>query len=182
MGRWAPQETVEAAVRGDETSVERLISAIWPGCFRLAASAIGDNDLAQDAAQEACAIVHRRVAGLRDPVAFDAWLYTIVMREAARVRRRNPLAAEPLESASTSVDGAIAIDVWSALSRLPPDQRDVVVLFYFDDLKTEDIARILRVAHATVRTRLNRARERLRGVLDDYDPQPRNEERTQYAI
>jgi DNA-directed RNA polymerase specialized sigma24 family protein len=50
----------------------------------------------------------------------------------------------------------------------------VTVLFYFDDLTTEEIAHTLGVAHATVRTRLLRARERLRAVLgDDYDCAPR---------
>ncbi len=168
MGRWAPEELVRAALTGDEAAAERLIAAVWPGCFRLAATVTGDRGLAQDAAQEACVIVHRKVRGLRSAEAFDAWLYRIVMRESARVRRRNPAAAQqPPESAAAAGD-ATAVDVWRALASLPPEQRDVVVLFYFDDLRTEEIAAILRVRHPTVRTRLARARERLRGLLGDY--------------
>jgi RNA polymerase sigma-70 factor (ECF subfamily) len=76
------------------------------------------------------------------------------------------------------------MDVWSAVAELPPELRDVTVLFYFDDLKSIDIASILGVAHATVRTRLARARERLRGLLDDYvdDARPTHKEITQHAI
>ena len=68
-----------------------LVVAIWPGCFRLAASVLGDRSLAEDAAQEACAIVYRKVRGLRNADAFDAWLYRIVMREAAKIRRKSIL-------------------------------------------------------------------------------------------
>lgn len=183
MTRWAPPETISAAHRGDENAREALVAAVWPGCYRLAATVIGDAALAQDAAQEACAIVHRRIPDLRDLGAFDAWLYRIVMREAAHVRRRNPPVYEIPERAAAAEDTSSTIDVWRALGDLPPDQRDVVVLFYFDDLPTEEIAKILNVAHVTVRTRLSRARERLRGILDDYNPGTlAQSEEKQYAL
>lgn len=89
MTRWASDDLVGHAIRGDIPAIESLIAAVWPACFRLAASLIGDWNLAQDAAQEACVIVHRKVAGLRDARGFDTWLYRIVTREASRVRRRN---------------------------------------------------------------------------------------------
>lgn len=167
MGRWASLQEIAAAIAGDEAAAERLVAAIWPACFRLAATIIGDRDLAQDAAQEACAIVHRKVRGLRNVDGFDAWLYRIVMHESSRVRRRNNVTPETFERSLPASD-TTSLDVWRALSMLPPELRDVTVLFYLDDLAGEEIAAILAVPHATVRTRLARARERLRGILDDY--------------
>ena len=172
MARWAPPETVSAALTGDEAAAEQLVAAIWPRCFRLAATVIGDASLAQDAAQEACVIVHRKVRSIRSAGAFDTWLYRIVMREAARVRRRHQDTGRFTFERLAASDDTIALDVWRALGSLSPDLRDVIVLFYFDDLKSDEIAGILRIAHATVRTRLARARERLRGLLDDYREEP----------
>jgi RNA polymerase sigma-70 factor, ECF subfamily len=167
MIRWASPDLVARALNGNPEGIEQLIAAVWPRCFRLAASIIGDVSLAQDAAQEACAIVYRKVRSLRAVDAFDAWLYRIVMREAIRVRKRNPapndLYAEPYVH-----DATAAIDVWRAIATLSPELRDVTVLFYLDDLKSDEIAAILHVPHATVRTRLLRARERLRVLLGDY--------------
>jgi RNA polymerase sigma-70 factor, ECF subfamily len=184
MSRWAPADVVSAALTGDEVAAEQLVAAVWPGCFRLAATVIGDRSLAQDAAQEACAIVHRKVRGLRSAGAFDAWLYRIVMREAARMRHRNRRVVEPAFEPPPGVDDTAALDVWRALGTLSPELRDVTVLFYFDDLRSEDIAAVLGVRHATVRTRLARARERLRGLLGDYDhePMPRRPEIQQHAL
>lgn len=127
--------------------------------------------LAQDAAQEACVIVHRKIGELRDAGAFDTWLYRIVARESSRVRRRHADATLSYDKGFVS-DTSASLDVWRALAALSPPLREVTVLFYFDDLKSEEIAHVLRVAHATVRTRLARARERLRQVLGDYDIHP----------
>ena len=166
MGRWVSPELVSTALQGDVSAVEHLVAAVWPGCFRLAASVLGDRNLAEDAAQEACAIVHRKVRGLRNADAFDAWLYRIVMREAAKVRRRNAAFDDRVPEGFVEADGATSMDVWQALGALSPPLREVTVLF--DDLKSHEIAEILRIPHATVRTRLAKARERLRGLLGDY--------------
>lgn len=174
MTRWASETLIAAAIAGEESAAERLVAAVWPACFRLAASLIGDCGLAQDAAQEACVIVHRSIRKLRSSAAFDAWLYLIVTRESSRVRRRYAAPAAPVYEQGFSADTTEAMDVWRALAELSPQLRDITVLFYFDDLKTEEIAGILRVPHSTVRTRLMRARERLRSILGDYDVEPKS--------
>ncbi len=168
MARWASPELISAALTGDEAAAERVIAAVWPGCFRLAATIIGDWNLAQDAAQEVCVIVHRKIRSLRSVGAFDAWLYRIVMRESNQVRRRHEATMSPTYEGRFGSDGTTTMDVWRALADLSPELRDVTVLFYFDDLKTADIAAILAIPHPTVRTRLARARERLRAILTNY--------------
>src|SRR5215472_16377142 len=119
MTRWAAVEVVSGAMTGDDGARDRLITQIWPACFRLAATILGDRHLAQDAAQESCVIVYRSVRRLRKAGAFDAWLYRIVMREAARVRRTSRSADPlPLESETQTGDTSF-IDVWRALANLP---------------------------------------------------------------
>lgn len=185
MTRWALPEVIAAAISGDKSAVERLIVAVWPACFRLAASLLGDSNLAQDAAQEACVVVHRKIATIRNHSAFDAWLYRIVTRESARMRRRNAATAAAAYEQGFTSDNAAEVDVWRALAQLSHALREVTVLFYFDDLKSEEIAAALGIPHATVRTRLARARHRLRELLgDDYNveaPAALTKEVTQHA-
>ena len=56
-------------------------------------------------------------------------------------------------------------ELFSALRSLPEKLRSPVYLFYFEDMKTKDIARLLKVSDATVRMRLSRAREKLKNIL-----------------
>lgn len=173
MGRWAPPERISSACAGDKVAADALVAAIWPACFRLAMMVTGDRGLAEDAAQEACVTVYRKVRSLRNVEAFDAWLYRIVIRESARARRRSGPVAEQHDHGALG-DATTSLDVWRALGELPAALREVTVLFYFQDLSGEEIARVLGVSHGAVRMRLARARERLRVLLGDYDfePQP----------
>ena len=57
------------------------------------------------------------------------------------------------------------MDVVKALSRIAPIHREVLVLFYFDDMPTAQMAEALDIAPGTVLSRLSRAREALKAVL-----------------
>lgn len=170
MVPWALPELVCAARNGKRADLDALIEAVWPGCYRLAAAILGDAALAQDVAQESCVLIHRRIVLLRDCAAFDAWLYKIVVREASRLRRKHRAApAVPPPVRADADVGTMAIDVWRALGSLPPALREVVVLRYFEDLNSRDIARVLGVPSPTVRFRLMQARRRLRPFLAEYE-------------
>ena len=75
------------------------------------------------------------------------------------------LPAEPAAPEREPEDGVL----WQAVQTLPRDQREAVVLFYYEDLPTEEIARILGTTPGAVRVRLSRAREKLRSILKEGD-------------
>jgi RNA polymerase sigma-70 factor (ECF subfamily) len=168
MKRISPQE-VETARSGSAADVERLLQSVWPEAYRLAYSVLGQRQGAEDAAQEACITIYRSIGSLRSTEAFPVWIYRIVVRAAMDVRRR-AAGTELSTQDVVTFDGSDAIDVWRALQALPPDLRAVVVLRYFEQLNSREIAAILRVPDGTVRFRLNRAKQRLRPLLEDEQP------------
>jgi RNA polymerase sigma factor (sigma-70 family) len=168
MAQPVPRDLVEAARRGSALEIERLLQAVWPVAYRLAYSVLADRQTAQDAAQESCVILYRTIASLRDPAAFRAWFYRIVVREASSLKRRHfesSIGKEPAQQQFE--DQTTALDVWRALSTLPQHLRDVIVLRYFEDLPSREIASILRIHDGAVRFRLMVARRRLRPLLGD---------------
>ena len=66
-----------------------------------------------------------------------------------------------------TVNDAFDADIWEVVGALPPDLRIPVHLFYVEGYATEEIARITGCRPSTVRTRLHRAREQLRNMLED---------------
>lgn len=167
MASQVPADLVEAARGGRPDTIERLLKTVWPDAYRLALAVLGDAPSAEDAAQEACVIVYRTIASLRDATSFRAWFYRIVVREASEIKRRQ---AKPMLSAGPPpvvADRTASIDVWRALSTLPQHLRDVVVLRYFEDLPSREIASILQIRDGAVRFRLTAARRRLRPLLGD---------------
>ncbi|MFY9665702.1 MAG: RNA polymerase sigma factor [Candidatus Cybelea sp.] len=162
-----PTELVAAARTGGTVEIERLLEAIWPDAYRLAYAVLRDRQCAEDAAQEASVIVYRTIASLRNLEAFRAWFYRIVVRAAASVSRRRITEDLSQEPDSAVDDCTVALDVWRAISTLPQHLRDVIVLRYFEDLPSREIAAILRIHDGAVRFRLMVARRRLRPLLGD---------------
>lgn len=106
---------------------------------------------------------------------FRVWLFQIARNAVAnqrRRRRRHPMA--PLEAASgVAADGDVAgrvvrreeaADAWAAVSRLPPDRRQALVLRFVDEMSTAEIAGVLGRSEAAVRVLVHRA---LRAVAND---------------
>ncbi len=170
-----PVATIEAARDGRAEAAERLIAAAWPHAFRIAYSIVHERALAEDAAQEACAIVYRRIDRLREAAAFRVWFYRIVVREAMRTARyRLHAAAELPEYADASLgDANLRIDVLRALAKLSPAERATTVLHYYAALNSREIAAVMRIPDGSVRYYLMRARRSLERLLGDHRPKPR---------
>jgi RNA polymerase sigma-70 factor (ECF subfamily) len=129
---------------------------------------VGDHAEAQDLVQEAYCRAFARwstVAGHDDPLAWVrrvAWNLAISRwRRAGRLRRhqRDLVAADVAPPSSTSIDLA------RALRRLPPNQRQAVVLHYLADMSVADIATFMGAADGSVKAWLHRARAALSTIL-----------------
>jgi len=168
----ASTDLIAAAVKGGRADVERLLEAVWPDIYRLAKAIVGLGPNAEDAAQDACVIVLRKITSVRRADAFGTWLYRIVLREALKQKRSQIGSAIPDGSAVYCEDRAELLDLWSALGALPEHLRTVIVLHYFEDLSSREIGAILRVPEATVRFRLMTARHRMQPLLQTDQSSP----------
>lgn len=163
-------DLVAAACSGDVKSTEKLLELVWPEAYRIARSVFGTRALAEDAAQEACARALIAMPGLKHPERFSIWFYRIVTNEAIsqyrRQRRQDPAIFDSAVrgGADTSED---RMDVRRAIDMLPAYLRATIVLFYFADLPTSEIAEIMGTTAVAVRLRLMLARRRLRPFLSD---------------
>ncbi|HKU81431.1 MAG TPA: sigma-70 family RNA polymerase sigma factor [Candidatus Tumulicola sp.] len=166
-------ELIDLARAGSRDAIESLIAGVWPHAYRIARGVLHDPALAEDAAQEACAIVYREISKLRSATAFGVWFYRIVVRETLAVRR--PDAALPAGVLPECVDRAetdrsvARLDVLRALASLAPHLRVAVVLRFYAGLNSREIARVLRVPDGTIRFRLMVARRKLERLLADGD-------------
>ncbi len=128
------------------------------------------DDLVQDTLERACNKLHlwRRGSDLR------AWLFTIMHNVFInQVRGRKGSANIPLDDEIMALPGHSAPadrlevrDLDAALARLSDEQREVLLLVALEQLSYEETAKVLGIPIGTVMSRLSRARERLRGIMD----------------
>jgi len=151
---------------------DRLFAFIW----RMVRDHHEAEDICQDAFLKAFASLHTFSSEYR----FSTWLFTIGYRVCLnRLRRKRPFSGDLDFSAMASEGGAspsatleseeagrVRSTVWSAVDRLSPPQRATILLFYRNDLGCQEIARVLQLPLATVKSHLHRARARLRELLE----------------
>lgn len=168
------QQLVEQA-RQDPAAFGTLYDQYVDRIFVYAARLMQDDAAAQDvtAVTFEKALRHIRQNGWQGNH-FVAWLYRIARNEAiSRLRRqkwlspRNWFGSTDLRSTETAVQTRQTSQaIHSALARLHPKDRDIIVLRYLEELSSEDVAEILACSTDNVYVRLHRALTRLRAELE----------------
>ncbi|SEG96766.1 RNA polymerase sigma-70 factor, ECF subfamily [Nonomuraea solani] len=132
-----------------------------------------DAERADDVAQEIWLAVIRGLPRLREPGRFRPWLFTIARRSVAERLRGEYAEAEAHAGAEPPVAedlaGAVVerADLMAVLAGLPVLEREIVVLFYLEDLTVQDCAQVCGIPVGTVKSRLSRARRLLRELLTE---------------
>jgi RNA polymerase sigma-70 factor (sigma-E family) len=157
----------------EEAAFREFVAARSASLLRTAYLLTGDRGLAEDAVQSMFGRVYLRWSKIRAREAVDAYCRTALVREVSSWRRtrqvRHVLTAEvperihPTDSAPSAPDDALR----RALIALPPRQRAVVVLRYYDDMSEAEIAAALDVSRGTVKQHTHRGLATLRSVLGD---------------
>ena len=156
---------------------ERFIQAVEENSramFR-AARAVLDSDAdaedAEDAVGEAVLRAWQSWDRLRARGAVRAWLLKIAVNCAYEQRRRDSrvIYTDELEPLAGGAEDALPGGLWDAVLHLPEEQRAAVTLYYYEDLPVAEVARVLGVAQGTVKSRLGRARQRLKEQLQEED-------------
>lgn len=170
-------ELVRACRRGDRESFGPLVERYQRLVLGVVQSAIGRADGADDLAQEVFVTAWRSLGNLKDPVLFRRWLCGIArhLGSQARRSRRTELATAPVEVAGMAdvrpnqLDRVVTAEqetsVWKALSTLPDDYREPLVLYYREGKSVETVARLLDLSPETVFQRLSRARKKLKEAV-----------------
>jgi len=148
-----------------------VYAALWPRLVRTAYAVSGDLGVAEDAAQTAFAKAYRswrRISRLEAP---EAYLRRMVVNEVLndhrKARRRHEITSDaPPDRPAVLDDWHHDDEMWRAISTLPPRQRAVLVLRYYEDLSEHQIAEALGCRPGTVKSQASAALATLRIRLD----------------
>jgi len=183
------QGWVASFQRGDKKAFDRLVLKYQRKVFNICYRFLGDYDEANDSAQETFVKVYRALAGFRGDARFSTWLYRIAVNTcknkvgslAFRMGRRTRSVDAPKELDENMVKPAL-VDasrgpddeyegkekmsrIQKAMETLPGEQRSLVVLRDIEGLSYEEIGEATGLQIGTVKSKLSRAREKLRDLL-----------------
>jgi len=162
---------VKRCQAGNRDAFEELVvkyqQKVFSQCFFL----LGNNrQVAEDAAQEVFCKVWRGISGFKGDSKLSSWLHTIARNHCFNLhtqRSRNPDLEQDGEQRMAPVKDTLATEdcVRQKVSQLEEIHRSVIALVHFDELSYEEAADILGCPVGTIRSRVNRALEKLRPLI-----------------
>ena len=174
-------ELIQKAGRGDAYAFEQLMAAHENKMYAVALRMCGNREDAQDCLQEAMVRVYRALSGFKGQSSFSTWVYRITMNSCLDElrRRKNRMTSSldamlengfaPSDDGDTPEQSSLRSEQRRALERaireLPEDMRAAIVLRDVQGLSYEEIAQALEANVGTIKSRISRGREKLRGVL-----------------
>jgi RNA polymerase sigma-70 factor, ECF subfamily len=171
-------EVIERVLGGDTEAFRMLVERYERAVFRIVSSLVARDDRAEDIAQDVFLAAYIALGDFdKERGRFSTWLYAMAKNRCLNVRKKraplllavvpetcaqaDPLADLVQKRAIARLDGA--------LEALPEEQRTAFVMREIADLSTDEIAEIEKVDPATIRSRVSRAKARLRAALDEGD-------------
>ncbi len=158
-----------------ELLVEETLTNHYMGLYRTAYQYVRNEQDALDIVQEAAYKATKYCSCLRQPEYVITWLYRIVRNEAVTFLRKNKYDCVPWSEADGEQEAQYAdVDLEQALQQLPEADKKVVVLRYFEGFSFQQIAQLLEENINTIKSRLYRALEKLRELLEGSKMLPGN--------
>lgn len=138
------------------------------GMYRLAMSILCSEEDAADAAQDAILIAYQKLSTLRDRSRFRPWLLRILTHQCYAIlrQRKQVVPFDSLPEQEAPSPSSSSEELWQAVCDLSEQLRSVVVLYYYEGFSARETGEILGISEANVKTRLSRARKRLREQLE----------------
>ena len=173
-------ELIRRTLAGDEIAFTMLVNKYRKHVHTLAWHKIGDFHIAEDITQETFLQVYRDLATLREPDRFPGWLYVVTNHRCIAWFRKNQLHVRLMEGINMAMKGETAYSRYVAdeqakiateaqqkvvkqlLAKLQESERTVMTLYYFGEMTCEEISKFLGVSVNTIKSRLSRARQRLK--------------------
>jgi RNA polymerase sigma-70 factor (ECF subfamily) len=170
------KELVLLAQQGDRNAFGELVRRHYQGVVRVVFQMCGDPALAEDATQEAFIRAWVNLPSFQPSGSLKSWIYRIAINAAVDVLRKRPESSLDESQAMMVTDQAAGPEtaliekervtiVRRALKGLPEASRSVLVLREYGELSYQEIAKVLDIPVGTVMSRLNYARNSLRGTL-----------------
>ncbi|OHD06485.1 MAG: hypothetical protein A2Y41_00175 [Spirochaetes bacterium GWB1_36_13] len=135
-----------------------------------------DRSMIEDAAQEVFMTIYEKLDRYNPDYSFLNWLYTLTVNKAKKLLRKEkiknffPLFEEIVETEEKKgnlEEEEIKLWLWKEIKTLPVKYQIILVLYYTENLSTTEIAEIMEESENTVKSKLKRAREKLKISLSE---------------
>ena len=167
------EELVKKAKKGNNEAFSTLITSIQNDLYKIARMKLASQDDINDAIQETIIHAYQSISSLKKPKYFKTWIIRILINECNKIYRLNAQSGDELEAdfyvsnTSSDLDNKMnELDFDMLIQNLTYEERLIITLFYLENLKSKEIASILKMNENTIKVKLLRARKKLKKSIE----------------
>ena len=171
---------ISQVLGGNISAFTSLVNRHKDHAYNLALRICGNNEDAEEVAQDSFLKAYRSLARFRMKSSFSTWLYRIIYNTAiSYIRAKNYTTLNlddfPAVPSDFATDGSTEETEMTeyrkslvnfALKNIKEDERALITLFYYEDLRMEEIAEITGLSMSNIKTKLFRARKKMCGIIE----------------
>lgn len=171
-------DIVQSVLQGNKTAYAILVERYQSFVFTIIHRLIPQREEAEDISQEVFVKAYLSLAGFKGNSKFSTWLYTIAHTTALSHLRKTRVSTVFAEENVMAVyaDGkastqhpqynSLRTAVNDCIKRLPPDDAEIITLFYLAEQSIEEIAAIMQIETNNAKVKLHRARQKLKEIVE----------------
>ena len=163
------RDLLARVARRDESSFQQLYEEFAKRVFRYALTLLQDQHLAEEVVQETMITVWSKASTYSGGSRVSTWIFGIARHKAYDILRSEKKGARTTGGPIIIDDPAPAVEreerVLAAINDLPPDQREIVFLTFYENLPYKTIANLLEIPEGTVKSRMYHAKKKLAEAL-----------------
>lgn len=165
------EEVVRKAKQGDNQAFTELIISLEQELYKIARTRLSNNDDINEAVQETIIKAYSSIKKLREEKYFKTWIIKILINQCNDIYKKSKR-IEYLEYDESKIgendflkQKINDLDFFILIKNLNYDERIAITLFYLEGFSTKEISKILKVPEGTIKTRISRARKKLKDLL-----------------
>jgi RNA polymerase sigma factor (sigma-70 family) len=171
---------IQKAINGDQRAYTHIVMTYERYVFTLALRIVKNRDDAHEVAQDAFMKAFRFLHTFRGECKFETWLYKITYSAGLNFLRKNQIHAVSLDDEANVINLIATTEcsdsflekqeqslwVQAAIQELSPEDATIITLFYLMEQKIEEICIAMEITTTNAKTKLSRARQRLRAIME----------------
>lgn len=158
---------VRKSKKGNNSAFSVLIKSYEKDLYKVAIAMTKNEDDALDCIQEAILQAYISIKDLRQDEYFKTWLIKILINKCNALLKKNKkiLNLDVNTSKNDKVEQSDRLELKDSINNLDSDLKIIVILYYYEDMSIKDISESLNIPQGTIKSRLSRARSKLKEML-----------------
>lgn len=168
------KKLIKKAKKGNKQAFEKLILYYEKDLYKIARVRLANEEDINDAIQETIIAVYESIDDLREISKFKSWMITILINKCNSAYKKNSLYNQVSyeninaeEFLYKNFDINSDVEFFSLINKLDLDERTILILHYVEKYKLTEIAQILNMKDSTVRSKLLRAKSKIKNDLEE---------------